>query len=50
MSPHPRLKKAGDRLDVAGQWAVAVVAWTVAAGLGVVAFFYALDQVGRWLQ
>lgn len=50
MSAHPKLTKAGDRLDAARLVAVTVVGIVVAAALGSIAFFYLLDGLGRLIQ
>lgn len=50
VSAHPKLTKAGDRLDNARMVAVTVVGIVIAAALGSIAFFVLLDGLGRLIQ
>lgn len=54
MSTHSRFVRLGDALTNVGQVLLAVVFWTAAvaglAGLGVTAFLFLLDLIGRYLR
>lgn len=50
MSAHSKRTRVGDRLEVAGQWAVVVVCVLLIAALGPVFLLSLIDLVGRWIR
>ncbi|MFD5245058.1 hypothetical protein ACFWIW_10965 [Amycolatopsis sp. NPDC058340] len=50
MSKHPKLNKAGDRMEIAGQWAVVVGCVLLIAALGPIFVLWLIDVVGRWIR
>ncbi|MFD6069307.1 hypothetical protein [Amycolatopsis lurida] len=50
MSRHPKITKAGDRIDAIKPWAVVVVLCLVIAALGPVLLLSLIDLVGRWIR
>ncbi|HET6290475.1 MAG TPA: hypothetical protein VFG15_27475 [Amycolatopsis sp.] len=50
MSAHPKITEAGDRLEIAKQWAVVVVGVLVIAALGPILVLGLIDLIGRWAR
>lgn len=50
MSRHPKITKAGDRIDAMKPWAVVFVLCLVIAALGPILVLGAIDVVGRWMR